>query len=179
MASKWGSEHGTMLAIHEKAEVISELITRLPQCCKYVEIACYNARASHVVVGPEASITELERLLTTEQDANIKFQRLNVSHGFHSRLTEAFLDDLDRVVNLISFESSKMHLETCTPRQLDKINSIRISQHIREPVYFYQAVERIEEQLGPCVWLGADFNSPIISMVKKLSNLQRSMFSRL
>lgn len=69
MASKWGSERGTMLAIHEKAEVISDLITRLPQSCKDVEIACYNAHASHVVVGAEASITELERLLTNEQDA--------------------------------------------------------------------------------------------------------------
>lgn len=168
MDSKWGSERGTMLVIHEKAELVSDLIARLPQPCRDVEIACYNAQASHVVVGAEASVMEVERLLKTRPSyAGIKCRRLNVSHGFRSRFTEGFLEDLDNVVNSVTFHVPKIPLETCTQLRIDRVSCNRISQHIREPVYFYQAVQRLEDSLGSCIWLEAGIDSPIMSMVKQ------------
>ena len=167
MDSKWGSERGTMLAIHDKAELVSDLIARLPQPCRDVEIACYNTQASHIVVGAEASVVEVERLLKTKPEyAGIKNQRLNVSYGFHAQFTEGFLDDLDNVANSVIFQLPKIHLETYTPQQIDRVSCTRISRHTREPIYFHQAVRRIEERLGPYIWLEAGIDSPIISMVK-------------
>ena len=171
MVTKWGSERGTMLAINGKAGVVSDLIAKLPQAYRDVEIACYNALTSHVIVGAEKSIMEVERLLETKPEyAGISNRRLDVSHGFHSRFTDGFLNEMDNVASSVRFNPPKIYLETCTPQRIDDISSTRISQHKREPVYFHQAVRRIEERLGPCIWLEAGIDSPIIPMVKRAVN---------
>lgn len=49
---------------------------------------------------------------------------------------------------------------------MDEISPSRPSQHAREPVYFSEAIRRLEERLGPTIWLEAGTNSPISAMVK-------------
>ena len=168
MQSNWGSDRGTMLAIHGTAEQVREIITSIPAGDRDVEIACYNSLTSQVVVGTDSSIAVLEKVLKGNPKFNhLSCQRLDVSHGFHSRFTEGLLGDLNEVADSVTFNRPNVPLETCTPQQLDQINSHRISQHTREPVYFHHAVRRIEQRLGSCVWLEAGTDSPIIPMVKK------------
>lgn len=164
IASKWGAETGTMLAVHAARDTLIDLTCRVQDC----EIACFNAELSQVVVGSADSIIQLENILATEAKyAGIRSRRLDVSHGFHSKLTEPLLDELSSFAGRIPIESPKIHIETCTPEEFNKITPNHIVRHIRDPVYFGDAVRRMEDRFGACFWVEAGFNSPIIPMLKK------------
>lgn len=170
MVSKWGPERGIMLAIHSDREVVRNVVasvrTSVPN--PEIEVACYNAPSSQVVVGNSSSITRAETLLKEESHfQGVRSQRLDVSYGFHSMFTKPLLEDLDRVSASLTFSTPEIRLETCTAEQIDSIQPSRPSQHTREPVYFADAVQRIERAFGPCIWLEAGMNSPIIPMVKR------------
>ncbi|OKL58418.1 putative polyketide synthase [Talaromyces atroroseus] len=169
MQTKWGPQRGTMLAVEASVETARQIISTVNRS---LEIACYNAKTSQVLVGTDSDIELVERLITT--DARFKGTRLarvKTSHGFHSVFTEPLLEELDLVAQALDFKTPSIPLETCTevPAEVDEqtIDASRIVQHTRTPVYFGDAVARLESRLGPCVWLEAGSDSPIIPMVKR------------
>ena len=170
MATKWGSERGTMLVIHSSREIVQDVIASInvglaePE----IEIACYNAPSSQVVVGSSLAIDRTESLVNGDpRFSGTRSQRLDVTHGFHSKFTKAILDDLDQVSASLTYSKPDIRLETCTAEPSDPMSATRPSQHTREPVYFSDAVQRIENRLGPCIWLEAGMDSPIIPMIKR------------
>ena len=164
MQSKWGPDKGTMLLVGAAAEVVQKMIAGTQD----VEIACHNAPTTQIVVGTEGAIQEVENLVKQESDySGIKCQRLDVTHGFHSQFTEPLLKDLSEVANSLAFRAPSIHLESCTLSELHQVGPERIVQHTREPVFFHQAVRRLEQRFGSCLWLEAGFDSPITSMVKR------------
>ncbi|KAI1386651.1 putative polyketide synthase [Hypoxylon trugodes] len=172
MSSKWGPERGTMLAIHADPSMIHEIIagvnTTNPETQGGLEIACFNGPRSQVVVGSASDIDKVETLVRKDQRFHgIQHQRVNTSHGFHSIFTEPILEHLDAVARTLSFNIPKIPFETCTRSPLENITSDRIVEHTRTPVYFSDAISRLEHRLGPCVWLEAGSDSPIIPMIKK------------
>lgn len=168
MKTKWSKERGVMLVINGSADIVQDLISSSSTSAGDLEIACYNAPASQVIVGSDAAITNLESCLGKDsKHGRLTFQRLSVSHGFHSQFTEPILSDLDEVADSVEFHNPEIHLESCTSLPLDRIAPSRISQHTREPVFFYQAIQRIEKRLGPSIWIEAGFDSPIIPMIRK------------
>ena len=170
MATKWGPERGTMLVIHSSRETVQDVIASINTDLAEpdIEIACYNAPSSQVVVGSSLAIDRTESLLNGDpRFSGIRSQRLDVTHGFHSKLTKAILDDLDQVSASLAYSKPEIPLETCTAELCDPISATRPSQHTREPVYFSDAVQRIEKRLGLCIWLEAGMDSPIIPMIKR------------
>lgn len=168
MTTKWSKERGVMLVVNGSAEVVQDLISSSSTSAGDLEIACYNAHASQVVVGSDASVTRLESFLSKgSKDGRLTFQRLSVTHGFHSHFTESILKDLDEVAESVEFHQPEIHLESCTSRALDHITPSRISQHTREPVFFHEAIQRLEKRLGPSLWIEAGFASPIVPMIRK------------
>ena len=168
MLSKWGVEPGTMLAVHDTANTVESIIHSLPNGDAELEFACYNAETSQVIVGTKKSIEQMEALLRSEpRYKSIKFQRVEVTHGFHSRFTDRLLRELDEVARSLTFLPPKILLESSTAEKTLLIGPKRISQHTRNPVYFQSAVQRLETRLGPCLWLEAGVDTPIISMVRK------------
>ena len=168
MQTKWGPDRGTMLAIHSTIEVVQDLVDSIPSGYRQIEIACYNAPTFQVVVGTDESVAAVEEMLKSYPTFNkIQHQRLDVSHGFHSRFTETIIEDLRRVANTMTFNLPKLPIETCTLQQVEVFTPDHIPRHTRNPVYFYHAVRRIEQRLGPCVWLEAGMNSPMIPLVKR------------
>ncbi|KAI9811990.1 MAG: Type I Iterative PKS [Pycnora praestabilis] len=168
MKTKWAKERGTMLVINGSADMVHDLISSSPVNAGDIEVACYNAHASQVVVGSDASITLIENFLRkNSNDSRLTFQRLAVSHGFHSQFTEPILQDLDSIAKSVDFHKPKIYLESCTSQPLDHISPSRIAKHTREPVFFHEAIQRIEKRLGSSVWLEAGFDSPIVRMIKK------------
>ena len=166
MKTQWGAESGTMLVVHGSQGIVRDIVAGVPG----IEIACYNAPSSQVVVGGSAAIDRAEGLLKSDNRfSGIKSQRLDVTHGFHSRFTEGILHDLDQVSASLTYSSPEIPLESCTSMATDQILASRPSQHTREPVYFMAAVQRIEHRLGSCVWLEAGMDSPVIPMIKRAS----------
>ena len=168
MQNKWGPERGTMLAVHGSADAVRSVLAALPLDGEDVEIACFNAPTNQVVVGSNASIISLENHLKEDaRFSGLQCQRLSVSHGFHSRFTDDLLEDLASVADSINFKKPKIRLETCTLEPLDQPTPSHIARHTRRPVYFCEAIQRLEDDLGPCVWLEAGIDSLIIPMVKR------------
>ncbi|KAL8704355.1 MAG: hypothetical protein Q9201_002480 [Fulgogasparrea decipioides] len=172
----WGDERGEMLAIHSDPSKIQQLASQLNaehNGCS-LEIACYNAPTSTVAVGTKASIELAVQLLSTDvKFTGIKYQRLSTTHAFHSRFTEPILSDLELVSQNLTWKTSRVPLETCTPGAecLSYGPDWTPAKHAREPVFFFAAVQRLEKRLGPCVWLEAGFNGPIVAMTRRaLSN---------
>jgi acyl transferase domain-containing protein len=63
MVTKWGPERGTMLAIFAPISVVARIIEAIGS--DLLEIACFNAANSQVVVGTETAVSNTEKLLAT------------------------------------------------------------------------------------------------------------------
>lgn len=172
--SKWGPEPGTMLAIHSTETVIRDIIARLPDSLGEVEIACYNAPTSHVIVGSADAVAAVENLLHRETSfRGIASSRVDTTHGFHSRFSDSLLEALDEAAERCHYSLPQIPVESSTRDPVSRISFHRISQHMRRPVFFYHAVQRLEQRLGSCIWLEAGVDSPIISMIKKAVSAPR------
>ncbi|OTA01506.1 PKS protein [Trichoderma parareesei] len=166
----WGSESGCMLAIYSDFETVQQIVASSQTTVVEddLEIACHNGPSAHVVVGKRASIARVEKLIDSNpQFQGTRHQRLDVSHGFHSRLTEPLLPDLIKFANNLTFNEPLIPLETCTESPVLSITPKYIAEHSRHAVYFTHAIRRLERRLGPCTWLEAGWHTPIIPMAKK------------
>ncbi|MCJ1436576.1 hypothetical protein MMC27_005956 [Xylographa pallens] len=170
MATKWDLERGAMLVVHGSRDTVRNVVAKVNAGLEEleIEIACYNAPSNQVVVGGSLAIDRTESLLNSDPAfSGTRCQRLDVTHGFHSKLTQCILDDLDQVSASLTYSEPEIFLETCTAEPSSLISANRPSQHAREPVYFSDAVQRIEKRLGSCVWLEAGMDSQIIPMIKR------------
>lgn len=99
MVTKWGPERGTMLAIFAPYSVVERVIDAIGG--ESLEIACFNATNSHVVVGTKIAVTNAERLLVTDPlFKGVSSRRVDVTHGFHSVFTEPLQKDFMEFLKL-------------------------------------------------------------------------------
>ncbi|KAK6852921.1 polyketide synthase [Apiospora arundinis] len=164
----WGSEPGSMVSIQADRQDVMNILDRVKHQIEYAEIACFNGPKSHVVVGSSKSIDAIEGFLTDEGHRNaIRAKRLAVNHGFHSIFTEPLLPHLEDLASELDWKHPTIHLELCEEVPTDTQLSHRyIAQHMRRPVYFKQAVERLVEKYPDCVWLEAGRGSSITQLVR-------------
>ncbi|GKT79831.1 polyketide synthase [Colletotrichum tofieldiae] len=154
----WGSEPGAMIALQADRQKITEILERLGSRAGYVEIACLNGPRNHVVVGSSKAIRHLENFVSGKEQpqGSISTQRLEVTHGFHSRFTEALLPYLEDLADELEWKSPTIYLEVCSETQNDQTPDRRlIVEHTRRPVYFQQAVERLMKKYPRATWLEA------------------------
>ncbi|KAL8751877.1 MAG: hypothetical protein Q9199_006133, partial [Rusavskia elegans] len=166
--SHWGHERGSMLAVRCTLEATNQIIADLKLLGKEVEIACHNAQDSHVLGGTADAISATERLLQDEPKYNsVKAQRLDVTHAYHTKLTDGILPDLRAAVAMMDFKAPTIPLATCTRDHDHAITPDYIKSHLRNPVYFQAAVRRLENRLGDCIWLEAGCDSSAFAGVKR------------
>ncbi|KAL3458979.1 hypothetical protein BJX64DRAFT_291639 [Aspergillus heterothallicus] len=165
MQQQWGPERGEMVALDADLKTTQELIGTSSADDK-LEIACYNGPKSHVVVGSNGAIDRLIEKLRLS--SAVKYKKLNVTHGFHSRFTDDILPALESLAGTLTFRSPQIPLETCSDGSSWPIPTPQlIAQHTRVPVYLGQAISRIVSRLGPSIWLEAGSNSSITSMARR------------
>ena len=168
MRSHWGLEKGAMISLEADLEVVQRIISLVGtrDSDHKLEIACYNGPTSHVLVGAESAIKAFEEALPLM--VAVKYKILNVTHGFHSELTDPLLPALIDLAKDLTFMEPKIPLETCSDGQSwTEIVPEMIAEHTRAPVYFGQAVERLALRLGPCTWLEAGSSSSIIGVLRR------------
>ena len=167
MQKYWGTESGTMIAVETDQHTLEELRTKIStgDTSHDFEIACFNGQSSHVIVSNKATASELERTLS---ELGIRHRRLDVPYGFHSRFTEPLLPHLTDLASSLAFHKPRIPIETCTRSQSwSEPTATLISAHTREPVFFGEAIQRLQDRLGPCTWLEAGSDSSIVSMVRR------------
>ncbi|KAK8051164.1 hypothetical protein PG993_002549 [Apiospora rasikravindrae] len=158
--SQWGPDKGFMLAVECTADDSGQLSPEMLG----LEIACYNGPRSIVLAGREDAIEEAEELL--KKNAQFRFQRLKTTHAFHSALADPILSDLEAVDRSCKRNEPTIPFYPCSPDGTEKQGQTA-ANHVRQPVFFDQAVQRIEAALGGCMWLEAGFDTPIVAMAKR------------
>ncbi|KAL3250624.1 hypothetical protein ABHI18_011097 [Aspergillus niger] len=168
--TQWGAERGAMLVIHSSPDEVRKLITRLSSLQKSAKlvIACYNSPTSIVTAGASATVDLAEHILSTDKVfSGLKYQRLSTTHAFHSHLVEPIMPALAQLSRSLTWNEPSIRLEVCAQKRLGTIRDWSAARHARDPVYFVNAIQRLEEQLGSCILIEAGINSPIIPMAKR------------
>ncbi|KAH6712937.1 BcPKS19, polyketide synthase [Leptodontidium sp. MPI-SDFR-AT-0119] len=182
MLKYWGTERGSMLFLKTSVDKVSEVINLLaaegePEP---VEIACYNGAQSHVVVGSKCAVDAVENLILNMPalQTTIRTKRLKVTHGFHSQLTESLLPHLEALAKTLTWNQPTIHLESCDKVQNDsKPDYHAVAEHMRRPVYFQRAIERLTKRLSHSVWIEAGRGSSVIQLVQgSIADTQRHLF---
>ncbi|KAB5575255.1 hypothetical protein GE09DRAFT_990386 [Coniochaeta sp. 2T2.1] len=91
------------------------------------------------------------------------------THAFHSGLADSIIPGLRELASSLVFRPPSIRIEACSQDQdwSRATDAEMITQHIRLPVYFHDAVKRTSARLGPCVFLEAGSASPVISMARR------------
>ncbi|KAM6484655.1 hypothetical protein HDV62DRAFT_404435 [Trichoderma sp. SZMC 28011] len=158
----WGNDSGSMIAIEADLGTVKSLLAQHAHLG--LDIACYNGPQSFVIAGSTSSVDALEAFLKSAPQP-FQAKRLRVTNAFHSSLTEPLLQPLQDITDQLNFQSPRIPLETCSETGTwETATPALVASHMRDPVYFYQAVERITEQLGPCTWLeaGSGFGASMV-----------------
>lgn len=168
MRDKWGSERGTMIALDADHGNTMGLISSVRKTMLYsgLEVACYNGPRSHVLVG---SSTEVEAVIEViKKSTAVKYKVLNVTHGFHSRFCDSIIPGLEALAASLTYNTPKIRIETTSDRETWAAATPKlIADHTRTPVYFEDAIKRIEARYGSCTWVEAGSNSSVTSIARR------------
>lgn len=164
--TRWGAERGSMLSIDADADTVHAMAETMPMDVDKIEIACYNASSHQVVVGTEAAVTAFEKRAVAS-GCSVKW--VHVTHGFHSRMVDCILSEYQQLIQGLTLHPPTIPIEPCSqsPRGWANITPELIARQSREPVYFADAVSRLEKRLGYCVWLEAGSSSAGITMARR------------
>ncbi len=170
--SHWGPERGSMISLESDIDNVMRLVslTRQYGTDQEVEIACHNGPSSYVLVGTEDSVKEVEDIVADRASSLglVKARRLDVTHGFHSVFVDNILSEYTKLAEGLTYSKPTIPLESCSKGESwTNIGPKMVAQQSREPVYFEDAIRRIEERLGACVWLEAGSGTPATAMVRR------------
>ncbi|KAK1998259.1 putative polyketide synthase [Colletotrichum falcatum] len=131
-----GPEKGAMMAIEAD---LSECPDAGP-----ATIACYNGPKSFTLAGSVAAIDAVAET------------KLNVTNAYHSALVDPLMKRLQESAQELRFRDPVLPLErtsTLTPSM--RIQPSFVAEHMRSPVYFHQAIERIHKRYPSSIFLEA------------------------
>jgi SAM-dependent methyltransferase/acyl carrier protein len=167
---KWGLEDGAMLSVEcEKLEIeaVVDAVSKESPDLR-VDVACYNGPRSFVLAGDTLSIA---RAREECQKRSLKTTGLHNTHAYHSYLADGILQDLATVAGSITIRPPQLRVETCSANvSWSRFTAEEVVRHTRGPVYFGDAIERIANRLPSAVWLEAGSTTPVISMVRRVTN---------
>ncbi|KAJ5608144.1 type I iterative polyketide synthase [Penicillium hordei] len=163
--NKWGSDKGSMLAVEADLVEVTALLSASSK--PDVSIACYNGPRSFTLAGSTESVQFIEELARSNQIfTGMKLKKLNVTNAFHSANVDPLISDLEALGREIQFSEPIIQVEAATEtRSNPNRGSDFIARHLRNPVYFNHAVQRLAEEYPAAIWLEAGSNSTITTMI--------------
>ncbi|KAL1855183.1 Type I Iterative PKS [Paecilomyces lecythidis] len=179
--TNWGSDKGAMMAVEGDCDLVIQLIRESNKLSdKKAGIACYNGPRSFTLAGPSLSIENVaETIANGGTFSSIRSKRLNVTHAFHSVLVDDLKEALQLVGKEISFNDPVIPIELATEFQSSHriLTSNYVEEHMRNPVYFSYAVQRLAQRYPSAIWLEAGSNSTITNIAcRALATSSSSQF---
>ena len=166
----WSAEKGTMLAVKADIQTVTHLVAT-----SQVEIACFNGPRNVVVAG---SVPAIEYFKAQARASGIETQCLDVARAFHSSLMDPALPHLREIANTLTFHSPQIPIQTCTQGQnWSSFGPQFLVDHSRQPVFFHDAVQRVESQFGPCTWIEAGSSSFATALASRIVTRMNSFIS--
>ncbi|KAF4454629.1 Conidial yellow pigment biosynthesis polyketide synthase [Fusarium austroafricanum] len=165
----WGSERGAMMAVEADESLVHELISSQPNENHPASIACYNGPRSFTLAGSHKAIDEVAEILTKDNRFSaIKHKKLNVTNAFHSSLVDPLISSLEDVGKSLVFQKPSIHLERATETRLPgPLTSNMVPDHMRKPVFFRHALQRLARDYPSAIFLEAGSNSTITTMASR------------
>ncbi|KAL4758365.1 uncharacterized protein BDW70DRAFT_162617 [Aspergillus foveolatus] len=162
---KWGADPGAMLAVEGDRSSLERHLES-----SSADIACFNGPRSFTVAGPTSVVDFLQEELGA--DSAFRLKRLEVTNAFHSTLVDPLLPALASAIDGLALNTATIPIERATEHQAaDTIPLSIVADHLRQPVYFNNAVQRLAARHGPAIWLEAGSNSTITSLARRALDL--------
>ncbi|OTA97708.1 hypothetical protein M434DRAFT_65040 [Hypoxylon sp. CO27-5] len=167
----WGADRGAMMAVEGDVDVVSRLLAEANTRYggKYpANIACYNGPRSFTLAGSTEAIDVVEKTAQASY-SSMKRKKLNVTNAFHSSLVESLMGPLEQVGKDLTFNKPVIPLERATEFSVsaDELTPRFIADHMRNPVFFYHAIQRLAKKHVSCIWLEAGSSSTITVMANR------------
>ncbi|EED22651.1 polyketide synthase, putative [Talaromyces stipitatus ATCC 10500] len=165
----WGSEKGSMIAVEGDIEQVQSLLSvSVVEGEAAATIACYNGTRSFTLAGSAKAIEGVAKTASTGLFSSMRTKVLNVTNAFHSTLVEPLITELEKVGSGLTFCQPTIRLE----RAIDasphaSLTSKFVAEHMRFPVYFNHAVQRLAQEFPSSIWLEAGSNSTITTMASR------------
>ena len=165
----WGSDSGSMMAVSADLEDVQRLLAESSKICKDEQpatIACYNGPRSFTLAGSIKAINVVGESVSSFPKMRIK--KLSVTNAFHSNLVDPLLEDLKQLGQGLTFNEPKIPWERATEfKTTEKLSPVFFADHMRNPVYFNHALQRLSKQFSSCIWLEAGSNSTLTDMASR------------
>ena len=168
---KWGIEKGSMMATEGSLADVEALMNKSNKALGsrgQLSIACYNGPSSFTLAGSVEAILVAEGLVKDDPTfSNLRLKKLNVTHAYHSPLVDT-IGDLQSVCQGVIFNEPSIQLERATEqKRTDRPNARFVADHMRNPVFFSQAVQRLANEYRSAIWLEAGSNSTVVAMASR------------
>jgi len=139
-------------------------------------IACFNGPRSFTVAGPSNTIDHVAEILRFQSKfSSIKAKKLNITNAFHSSLVDPLIEQLEQLGQTLNFKEPMIHWERAVNvESREPLTARFVADHMRSPVYFHHAVQRLSKRFESCIWLEAGSNSTITAMTSKAIGLGNS-----
>ncbi|KAF2729916.1 hypothetical protein EJ04DRAFT_587517 [Polyplosphaeria fusca] len=160
----WGPDKGSMLACEADIEEVNKVLS---DSGTPATVACFNGPRSHTIAGSTKCIDMVVETILKKY-SSLRFKRLNVSNAFHSALVQPLIADLIKVCEHVTFHKPTIPVELCTQSASEGSFSTNfVADHLRNPVYFNHAIQRLAEKHSAAIWLEAGSNATVTSMASK------------
>ncbi|KYK53981.1 polyketide synthase [Drechmeria coniospora] len=168
----WGSEKGAMMAVEADIADVEKLLADANQeegGQGAVTIACYNGPKSFTLAGPDSAIDGVAAAMNKMPNTTpIRAKKLNVTNAFHSVLVEPLMERLEDCARDLTFREPVIPMERATESPWQgKFTPRFVADHLRQPVFFNHAVQRLARRLPSAVFLEAGSCSTITSMASR------------
>jgi len=173
--ASWGPEKGAMMAAEADLDMVKKLLAESSGLCTEAgeqppTIACFNGPRSFTIAGSSKSLDIVIETISRSSiySSSIRFKKLNVTNAFHSTFVEKLMTELEDVGKELVFKKPAIHLERATEFQTTEPLTPRyVAYHMRNPVYFSHAIQRLSKKYPSCIWLEAGSNSTITNMANR------------
>ncbi|KAI0109236.1 putative polyketide synthase [Nemania sp. FL0031] len=180
----WGPEKGAMMAVESELPIVEKLLNDVAansaDSGKAASIACYNGPRSFTLAGSEAAIDAVADAVAKMPKATstVRVKKLNVTNAFHCALVDPLMARLEENSRDLTFREPKIPIERASELPMEaKYTAKFVAEHMRQPVFFNHALQRLVRRYPGAIFLEAGSSSTITSMASKaLGNPSGSHF---
>ncbi|KAK4697088.1 acyl carrier protein, partial [Lecanoromycetidae sp. Uapishka_2] len=166
---RWGTDSGAMLAVEADLDDVHRLLNLANDACRDerpATIACYNGPRNFTLAGATKAVDAVAESASSFPGTRVK--RLKVTNAFHSTLVEPLMADLAKLGDGLTFSEPTIPWERATESNtIERLGRNFFAEHMRNPVHFNHALQRLWKQYPSCIWLEAGSSSTLTTMASR------------
>ncbi|KAI1084742.1 putative polyketide synthase [Whalleya microplaca] len=156
----WGPDPGAMMAVEADEALVHDILK-----------VSNLGSDGFTVAGSTQAIDAFTKTLgeKSRMVEGVKSKRLNVTNAFHSTLVEGLVDRLGELGKGLAFNNASIPIERATEHDdaSAELDWSFVGSHMRQPVFFDHAVQRLIKKYPEAIFLEAGSSSTITVMAAR------------